>query len=47
MPTAAQKITPCLWFDTEAEDPAKFYCSVFKVSRMGPVHGAALPPRVT
>ena len=34
MPTAAQKITPCLWFDTEAEDAAKFYCSVLKVSRI-------------
>lgn len=34
MPTPAQKITPCLWFDTEAEDAAKFYCSVLKVSRI-------------
>ncbi len=32
---AASKINPCLWFDTEAEDAAKFYCSVFKNSRMG------------
>ena len=31
------KINPCLWFDTEAEDAAKFYCSVFKNSRMGKV----------
>lgn len=23
------KITPCLWFDNEAEEAAKFYCSVF------------------
>src|SRR5689334_23884836 len=23
------KITPFLWFDTQAEDAAKFYCSVF------------------
>ena len=23
------KITPCLWFDTEGEEAAKFYCSVF------------------
>jgi predicted 3-demethylubiquinone-9 3-methyltransferase (glyoxalase superfamily) len=35
------KITPCLWFDKEAEDAAKFYVSVFKdgtinnVSRYG------------
>ena len=34
MPIAPQKITPCLWFDTEAEDAAKFYCSVFKDSRI-------------
>jgi predicted 3-demethylubiquinone-9 3-methyltransferase (glyoxalase superfamily) len=23
------KITPCLWFDTQAEDAAKFYISIF------------------
>jgi predicted 3-demethylubiquinone-9 3-methyltransferase (glyoxalase superfamily) len=34
MAIAAQNITPCLWFDTEAEDAAKFYCSVFKNSRI-------------
>jgi predicted 3-demethylubiquinone-9 3-methyltransferase (glyoxalase superfamily) len=34
MAKASQKITPCLWFDTEAEDAAKFYCSVFKNSRI-------------
>lgn len=33
----AQKINPCLWFDTEAEDAAKFYCSVFKNSKLGTV----------
>src|SRR3954454_16692668 len=27
-----QKITPCLWFDTEAEDAASFYTSLFKNS---------------
>jgi predicted 3-demethylubiquinone-9 3-methyltransferase (glyoxalase superfamily) len=27
-----QKIVPFLWFDTEAEDAAKFYVSVFKKS---------------
>jgi predicted 3-demethylubiquinone-9 3-methyltransferase (glyoxalase superfamily) len=37
MPTAAQKITPCLWFDSEAEEAAKFYVSVFKNSKMGTV----------
>jgi predicted 3-demethylubiquinone-9 3-methyltransferase (glyoxalase superfamily) len=29
-----QRITPSLWFDTEAEDAANFYCSVFKDSRI-------------
>jgi predicted 3-demethylubiquinone-9 3-methyltransferase (glyoxalase superfamily) len=27
-------ITPCLWFDTQAEDAATFYVSVFKNSRI-------------
>ena len=30
MAIAAQKIMPCLWFDDQAEDAAKFYCSIFK-----------------
>ena len=29
-----QKIVPNLWFDTEAEDAANFYTSVFKNSRI-------------
>jgi predicted 3-demethylubiquinone-9 3-methyltransferase (glyoxalase superfamily) len=29
-----QKIYPCLWFDNEAEDAAKFYTAVFKDSRI-------------
>ena len=37
MQIAASKIRPCLWFDTEAEEAAKFYCSIFKNSRMGRV----------
>lgn len=28
------EITPCLWFDTEGEDAAKFYTSVFPNSRI-------------
>ena len=28
------QITPMLWFDKEAEDAAKFYCSVFKNSKI-------------
>lgn len=35
MPIAKQKITPCLWFDNQAEDAAKFYVSVFKNSKIG------------
>jgi predicted 3-demethylubiquinone-9 3-methyltransferase (glyoxalase superfamily) len=33
----SSKIKPFLWFDTEAEEAAKFYTSVFRNSRMGPV----------
>jgi predicted 3-demethylubiquinone-9 3-methyltransferase (glyoxalase superfamily) len=29
-----QKITPNLWFDTEAEEAAGFYCSIFPNSRI-------------
>jgi predicted 3-demethylubiquinone-9 3-methyltransferase (glyoxalase superfamily) len=29
-----QKITPFLWFDSQAEEAAKFYCSVFKDAKM-------------
>ena len=29
-----QKITTFLWFDREAEEAAKFYCSVFEKSKM-------------
>ena len=46
-----QKISPCLWFDTQAEEAANFYASVFdggrikQVSRYGKagqdVHGKA------
>jgi predicted 3-demethylubiquinone-9 3-methyltransferase (glyoxalase superfamily) len=28
------KIHPCIWFDTEAEDAANFYASVFKNSKI-------------
>ena len=38
MQIAPQKTTPCLWFDTEAEDAACFYCSVFKDSRLGKIN---------
>jgi predicted 3-demethylubiquinone-9 3-methyltransferase (glyoxalase superfamily) len=32
-----QRITPFLWFDSNAEDAAKFYVSIFKNSRLGSV----------
>lgn len=31
------KIVPCLWFDKEAEEAARFYCSVFKNSELGAI----------
>jgi predicted 3-demethylubiquinone-9 3-methyltransferase (glyoxalase superfamily) len=29
-----QRITPCLWFDDQAEEAAKFYTGIFKNSRI-------------
>ena len=29
-----QRITPMLWFDTEAEEAANYYCSIFKNSKV-------------
>jgi predicted 3-demethylubiquinone-9 3-methyltransferase (glyoxalase superfamily) len=39
------KTTPCLWFDTQAEEAARFYCSVFPNSRVTDVthYGKAGP----
>src|SRR5215510_7879464 len=34
MSDTVQKITPFLWFDTQAEEAAKFYTSIFKNSRI-------------
>jgi predicted 3-demethylubiquinone-9 3-methyltransferase (glyoxalase superfamily) len=34
----AQKITPFLWFDGQAEEAAKFYVSLFKNSKITSVH---------
>ena len=38
-------ITPCLWFDTEGEDAATFYTSIFEDSRILEIgrHGEAGP----
>lgn len=37
MPIAKQKITPCLWFDTQAEQAAKFYTAIFDDSRINKI----------
>src|SRR5437867_2251473 len=31
---SVNKIAPCLWFDTQAEEAAKFYVTVFKNSKI-------------
>jgi predicted 3-demethylubiquinone-9 3-methyltransferase (glyoxalase superfamily) len=42
-----RKITPCLWFDTEGEEAARFYTSVFPNSKIVEVahYGEAGPRR--
>jgi predicted 3-demethylubiquinone-9 3-methyltransferase (glyoxalase superfamily) len=35
VPKITQKITPFLWFDSQAEEAANFYVSIFKQSRIG------------
>ena len=32
-----QKITPCLWFNDQAEEAARFYISIFKNSTNGEI----------
>jgi predicted 3-demethylubiquinone-9 3-methyltransferase (glyoxalase superfamily) len=46
MATISQKITPFLWFDTEAEEAVNFYTSIFKDAKVGRVMrtGDAGPP---
>lgn len=34
MANIKQKLTPCLWFDTQAEEAANFYTSIFANSRI-------------
>jgi predicted 3-demethylubiquinone-9 3-methyltransferase (glyoxalase superfamily) len=31
----SHRITPCLWFDRQAEEAARFYTSIFKNSKLG------------
>lgn len=35
MSTNIPSITPCLWFDSQAEEAAQFYTAIFKNSRIG------------
>jgi predicted 3-demethylubiquinone-9 3-methyltransferase (glyoxalase superfamily) len=37
MKIVTQKIAPCLWYDTQAEEAAKFYVSIFKDSKINSV----------
>ena len=37
MKMSAKAITPCLWFDTEAEQAANHYVSIFQNSRIGKI----------
>jgi predicted 3-demethylubiquinone-9 3-methyltransferase (glyoxalase superfamily) len=37
MQSRIQKITPNLWFDTQAEEAARFYTSIFSNSKIGAV----------
>jgi predicted 3-demethylubiquinone-9 3-methyltransferase (glyoxalase superfamily) len=32
--TAVQPITPCLWFDSQAEEAARYYTGIFKNSKI-------------
>jgi len=34
---SVQKISPCLWFDGNGEEAAKFYVSIFRNSRIGTI----------
>ena len=34
-----QKIAPCLWFDDQAEEAARFYTGIFKNSKIEPSRG--------
>jgi predicted 3-demethylubiquinone-9 3-methyltransferase (glyoxalase superfamily) len=35
--TALQPITPCLWFDSQAEEAARYYTGIFKNSKIGTI----------
>ncbi|MBL9081800.1 MAG: VOC family protein, partial [Planctomycetales bacterium] len=35
MPALQTRISPCLWFDTQGEEAATFYTSIFPNSKIG------------
>jgi predicted 3-demethylubiquinone-9 3-methyltransferase (glyoxalase superfamily) len=35
--SGVRSITPCLWFDTQAEEAARYYTGIFKNSKMGKI----------
>jgi len=35
--TVVQPITPCLWFDNQAEEAARYYTGIFKNSKIGTI----------
>jgi predicted 3-demethylubiquinone-9 3-methyltransferase (glyoxalase superfamily) len=37
MQTNFPRITPCLWFDNQAEEAVRFYASIFKNSKIGKI----------
>ena len=37
MSAVQQRISPCLWFDDQAEEAAKLYVSLFPNSKLGAV----------
>ena len=37
MATVKQRITNCMWFDSQAEEAANFYTSVFQNSKVGKI----------
>ncbi|MFG1345873.1 VOC family protein [Xanthobacter autotrophicus DSM 431] len=37
-PLSSRKISPCLWFDGDAEDAARFYVALFPDSRIEGIH---------
>ena len=37
MAKTIQRIAPCLWFDHQAEDAARFYVAIFRNSKIGSI----------